>query len=158
MLCLAFSIGPAQRSAGAPSALLTGAPSALPTGAPSALPTGVPLLFYTSNHPAALKAVQYSTSGGVLRVGAIHVVATLPEADGLGLAPDGNLIVGGGKTGDVYKVDPVTGKVQSVTSFPGSVAAFHITVSPDGSYAFTSGLPGQLAKVPLPPSRVTTRP
>jgi hypothetical protein len=135
VLCLAFSIGPAQRSA----------------GAPSALPAGVPLLFYTSNHPAALKAVQYSTSGGVLRVGAIHVVATLPEADGLGLAPDGNLIVGGGKTGDVYKVDPVTGKVQSVTSFPGSVAAFHITVSPDGSYAFTSGLPGQLAKVPLHP-------
>ena len=134
-LCLCATLAPAARGA----------------GVTSALPSGVPLLYYTSNHPAALKAVQYSTSGGVLVVGAIHVVATLPAADGLGLAPDGDLLVGGGSTGKVFKVNPGTGQVQSVDAFPGSVAAFHITVSPDGSYAFTSGLPGQLAKVPLQP-------
>ena len=93
----------------------------------------------------------YSVSGDVLQIGTIRTVATLPGADGVGLAPDGDVIVGGAGTGNVFKINPKTGAVLTAPAFPGSTAAFHITTSRDGSDAWTSGLPGQLAMVPLKP-------
>jgi hypothetical protein len=126
-------------------------PASLATARAAAPAAPAPRLFYTTNYPAALKVVNYSTSGDQLRVGSIKVVASLPGADGLGVASDGHLIVGGAATSKVFDIDPSTGHVQTVTAFPNAPAAYHITVSPDGSTAYTAGLPGQLGTVPLRP-------
>jgi hypothetical protein len=67
------------------------------------------------------------------------------------VAPDGDIIVGGAATGDVFKIDPLTGSFQTAAAFPGSTAAYHITTTRDGSHAWTAGIPGQLAMVPLKP-------
>ena len=124
---------------------------------PGASAAGPPVLFYTTNHPAALKVADYSLSGDTLSVGSAsaRVLASLPAADGLAFAPDGDLLVGGGDTGNVFKINPTTGAV--VTEPSGIKTAFHVTVSPDGSTAWTAGLPGELAKVPLRPFGPGTR-
>jgi hypothetical protein len=112
-------------------------------------PAPRPQLFYTVNSPAQLKVAAYATVDGQIEVGTTRVVANLPAADGLAFAPDGDLLVGGAKTGKIFKVNPKTGAVTSVPS--GIATAFHVTVSPDGSKAWTAGLPGTLASVPLKP-------
>jgi hypothetical protein len=123
------------------------AQAAVPVATPG-LPK-VPTLYYTTNATHELKAAPYSLSGGVLSIGQLRVIATLPAADGLAFASDGDLLVGGQKTGMVFKVHPQTG---AYTAQPTGIAnAYHVTVSPDGSFAWTAGLPGQLAKVPLKP-------
>jgi hypothetical protein len=112
-------------------------------------PPPAPKLFYTVNSPPALKVAGYAASGGQILVGTTHLVANLPAADGLVFAPDGDLLVGGAKTGKVFKVNPTTG---AVTSMPAGVAsAFHLSLSPDHTKAWTAGLPGNLATVPLNP-------
>ena len=68
-----------------------------------------PQLFYTTNSPPQLKVVPYRADGDRIRVGSPRVVAQLPAADGLAIAADGSLLVGGGKTGNVYKINPDTG-------------------------------------------------
>lgn len=131
-------------SVGLPAPVVLPAQAQTPTGTASA-----PELFFTTNSPPAVNEVSYSISGGQISVGTARVVAALPAADGLAFAPDGDLIVGGGATGKVFKVHPASGSVITVAS--GIPSAFHVTVSPDGSFAWTAGLPGQLAKVPLKP-------
>jgi hypothetical protein len=121
-------------------------------GSSAAGPTGSgpqPEFFYTANYPPALKEAPYNLCGGTLSVGAAHVIARLPAADGVAFAPDGNLVVGGGKTGMVFEVDPNTGAVTAKPS--GIPAAYHVTVSRDGTTAWTAGIPGAVAKVPLKP-------
>jgi hypothetical protein len=112
-------------------------------------PPPQPRLFYTVNSPPQLKVVAYAAAGSQIQVGTSRVVANLPAADGLAFAPDGDLLVGGAKTGNIFKVNPTTGGVVSMPS--GIATAFHVTVSPDGSKAWTAGLPGTLASVPLKP-------
>jgi hypothetical protein len=115
--------------------------------AASAAPT--PEMFYTTNSPAALRVVAYQADGDRIRVGTSKVVTSLPGADGLAFAPDGDLLVGGGRQGAVFKVNPKTGAFTSQPS--GIPTAFHVSVSPDGARAWTAGLPGKLASLPLKP-------
>jgi hypothetical protein len=117
--------------------------------APARADAGSPKLYYTTNFPAELKVAPYSVNGDRLRVGSISVVAKLPAADGLAMAPDGDLLVGGGKTGMVFKVNPASGAFKAVPS--GSPVAFHVSVSPDGTTAWTAGLPGPASRIPLNP-------
>jgi hypothetical protein len=124
-------------------ALLSGPARAAPA------PVSHPELFYTVNSPPQLKVVPYEAAGSQIQVGTARVVANLPAADGLALAPDGDLLVGGAKTGNIFKVNPKSGTV--VVEPSGIATAFHVTVSPDGTQAWTAGLPGTLASVPLKP-------
>jgi hypothetical protein len=150
LACLILAALGAASTAGAVTS--TTRPSTSSTRAPTTVPApATPKLYYTTNHPPALKVADYSVSGDVLQIGTIRTVATLPGADGVGLAPDGDVIVGGGGTGNVFKINPKTGAVLTAPAFPGSSAAFHVTTSRDGSNAWTAGLPGQLAMVPLKP-------
>ena len=124
------------------------APSSGPTTVP---PPSTPELYYTTNHPPALKVADYSIGGDLLQISNIRTVATLPGADGLAIAPDGDVLVGGGGSGKVYKVDPQTGSYQTESAYPGATAAYHVSTSSDGSHAWTAGLPGTLASLPLSP-------
>ena len=128
--------------------LLVLSPAAAQTVAP--VPTAVSGdLFYTTNAPPAVKKVSFTYDSSGFRIGRRVLIANLPGADGIVFAPSGKLIVGGGPTGLVFKVDPVSGAVQSVKS--GAPGAFHVTVDPSGSHVWTAGLPGTLAEVPLEP-------
>ena len=96
-----------------------------------------------------MKKVAFTYDSAGFRIGRRVLIANLPGADGIVFAPDGKLIVGGGSTGLVFEVDPVSGAVQSVKS--GVAGAYHVSVDPNGKRAWTAGVPGALAAVPLDP-------
>jgi hypothetical protein len=106
-------------------------------------------LFYTTYEPPAVKKVSFTYDSEGFRIDDRVLITRLPGADGIVFAPDGDLLVGGGNTGMVFKVDPESGDVESVRS--GTTTAFHVTVDPSGTRAWTAGLPGALAEVPLEP-------
>jgi len=123
-------------------------PAAAQTEAPA--PTAVSgELFYTTFGPPAVKKVAFTYDSSGFRIGRRVLIANLPGADGIVFAPNGKLIVGGGPTGTVFEVDPNSGAVQSVKS--GVAGAYHVSVDPNGKRAWTAGLPGTLAEVPLEP-------
>jgi hypothetical protein len=134
---------------GACLALFLFSPAAAQTEAPA--PTAVSgELFYTTYLPPAVKKVAFTYDSSGFRIGRRVLIANLPGgADGIVFAPSGKLIVGGGPTGTVFQVDPASGAVQSVRS--GAPDAYHVSVDPNGKRAWTAGLPGALAEVPLEP-------
>jgi hypothetical protein len=78
----------------------------------------------------------------------IHSYGTASSADGLVFAPDGDLLVGG-TDGTVHKLK-TNGTVVGDSQL-GVAQGFHLAISPDNKTAFTAGLPGALATVPLDP-------
>jgi hypothetical protein len=106
-------------------------------------------LFYTTYSPAAVKKVSFTYDTSGFRIGDPELVASLPGADGLAFAPDGDLLVGGGSTGLIFKVNPASGALRSAPA--GVPGAYHVTSDPDGKRAWSAGLPGPLAEVPLNP-------
>lgn len=70
-------------------------------------------------------------------------------ADGIIFAPDGDLLVGGQSTGHVSKVHIADGSI--TTANPGVTDAYHVTLSPDGTKAYTTSIPGALGFVNLSP-------
>jgi hypothetical protein len=121
---------------------------AAPVGAATPA-VSAPQLYYTTNFPPRLKVVTYLAEGDRLAFGTPSVVTNLPAADGLAVLADGSILVGGSLTGQVFRVNPDTG---TYTSQPaGMPTAYHVSLSADGSTAWTAGLPGQLAALPTKP-------
>jgi hypothetical protein len=89
----------------------------------------------------------------VFSVGAINPIAQTGGADGIVFAPNGNLLVGGQGAGFVYEVNPSTGAIVNSAS-PAPIGtdrnSFHLTLSPNGNFVYTSDFGGPLDKVPLP--------
>ncbi len=81
-------------------------------------------------------------------LGASSNIASTPGADGIIFAPDGDLLVGG-QGNAVYKVNPTTGAFTGVNA--GGTSAFHIMLDPNKTQAWTSGIPGTPATIPLSP-------
>jgi hypothetical protein len=131
--------------------LLSPAAAQAQAPAPTAVaPTAVSgELFYTTYQPPAVKKVAFTYDSSGFRIGKRVLIANLPGADGIVFTPKGKLIVGGGPTGMVFEVDPNSGDVQSVKS--GVAGAYHVSVDPNGKRAWTAGIPGALAEVPLEP-------
>src|SRR4029077_17773617 len=59
----------------------------------------------------------------------------LGVACGLAFAPDGTLFVGD-RSGTIFRVDR-SGRTTTFASLPGSVAAFHLALAPDGALHVT---------------------
>lgn len=77
-------------------------------------------------------------------------IAATPGGDGIIFAPDGQLLVGGQGTGQVYKVDP--NAINSfVTKASGVAGAYHLSLDPSGTKFYAAGLPGNLGVIPLNP-------
>jgi hypothetical protein len=74
-------------------------------------------------------------------------VTTVPGADGVLFATDGDLIIGG-QGNATHKVVVSNGSFATVT--PG-VQSFHVMLDPSGSKVWTAGNPGHLASVPITP-------
>jgi hypothetical protein len=83
-----------------------------------------------------------------LSLGAHTPVATTPGADGIIFAPNGNLLVGGQGTNNVFQVNPTTG---TFTSASAAANSFHLALDPSGQSVWTSSFEGSLVNVPLNP-------
>lgn len=125
------------------------------TGQPRpARPAGTPSsgdLFFTTYQPATVQRAAYSYVRGTLHVSTPQVVSRLTGADGAVFSPDGSLLVGGTDSGTVQAVDVASGAVSHVPI--GAPAAFMLATDATGHTLYTSGLPGQLAALPLAPLR-----
>jgi hypothetical protein len=69
-------------------------------------------------------------------------------ADGIIFAPNGNLLIGGQGSGNVYEVNPNTGAIVN-TQFTGT-PSFHLTLDPGGNSVYTSDFGGRLNIVNIP--------
>jgi hypothetical protein len=83
-----------------------------------------------------------------LMLGPQTAVATTPGADGIIFAPNGNLLVGGQATNNVFQVNPNTG---TFTSAPVTTNSYHLALDPSGQSVWTSTFEGSLVNVPLNP-------
>jgi len=75
-------------------------------------------------------------------------VASTNGADGIIFAPNGNLLVGGQGSGNVYEVNPATGAVVHTQNT--GTPSFHLTLDPNGNTVYTSDFGGRLNKVAIP--------
>jgi uncharacterized repeat protein (TIGR01451 family) len=75
-------------------------------------------------------------------------IADLQGADGLVIAPDGSLIIGG-QGNVVFKVDPDSGAV--VSAGAGGGAAYHMSLDPDRQRAWSDWGGSPLIEIPLNP-------
>jgi hypothetical protein len=103
--------------------------------------------YYTDYGNGTVHSVTYSYDNvaKVFGVGVPNLVASLPGADGIVFAPNGNILVGG-QGAAVYNVTPSSGSFNSASA---ANASFHLTLAPDGKSVYTSPFGGPLANIPL---------
>jgi len=100
----------------------------------------------------------YNQTTQSLTLGLANNIASLPGADGIIFAPNGNLLVGGQGTGFVFEITKTGGFVaQAPPGSPGQDQnSFHLALDPSGTKFYTSDFRGPLDTVPLPLSQGTT--
>src|ERR1035441_1686453 len=112
-------------------------------------------LYYTrSTTPSSVNWVDFTYDGrGGFTLTNETLITTLARADGLVIAPDGDLLVGGGCENEnlIYKVNPYTGKFVSRIANGGSC---HMSLDPNRTRAwagFDYSGSHLLAEIPLNP-------
>lgn len=108
-------------------------------------------LFYTTidfGGAPNVHSVTYSYNDGTtsLTMGAQQNIAALNGADGIIFDTAGRLLIGGGPANEIYRMNT---NGTGLTTVSLSSNAFHVTLSPDGSTAYTSPFSGNLQVVPL---------
>lgn len=100
----------------------------------------------------------YNQTTQSLTLGSIKNIASLPGADGIIRAPNGNLLVGGQSSGFVYELTTLGALVaQAPPGSPGQdQSSFHLALDPSGTKFYTSDFRGPLDTVPLPLAQGTT--
>lgn len=123
--------------------------------------------FVTQNYPSSnyggtgdpvnVKSVAFHVGANGLTLGTSQAVATVPAADGIAFTPNGNLLVGGQNTGNVYTVNPSAGPGQTPVATPaGTPAAYMLGLDPTGTIAYVGSVGdnsgGQIGVVGLSPT------
>ncbi|MEO8188388.1 MAG: PQQ-binding-like beta-propeller repeat protein [Burkholderiaceae bacterium] len=75
-------------------------------------------------------------------------LASTNGADGIIFASNGNLLIGGQGSGNVYEVNPATGAVVNTQNT--GTPSFHLTLDPSGNSVYTSNFGGRLNTVAIP--------
>jgi hypothetical protein len=75
-------------------------------------------------------------------------IASTNGADGIIFAPNGNLLIGGQNSGNVYEVNRTTGAVVNTQNT--GTPSFHLTLDPSGNAVYTSNFGGRLNIVAIP--------
>lgn len=75
-------------------------------------------------------------------------IASTNGADGIIFAPNGNLLIGGQGSGNVYEVNKTSGAVLNTQST--GTPSYHLTLDPSGNAVYTSDFGGRLNKVGVP--------
>jgi len=118
-------------------------------------------LFFTTNaggQNVHSITYNYNQTTQSLTLGSINNIAALPGADGIIHAPNGNLLVGGQSSGNVYEITTTGGFVaQAPPGSPGQDQnSFHLALDPSGTKFYTSDFRGPLDTVPLPLAQGST--
>ena len=131
-------------------AVVAGVVLALSTGTASATTfTGVLYYtYFTGGQNVWRVGYSYNDVTKAFSLNTPQHVATTNGADGIIFAPNGNLLVGGQGSGNVYEVNPGTGAVVH-TQFTGT-PSFHLTLDPNGNTVYTSDFGGRLNKLSFP--------
>jgi hypothetical protein len=108
-------------------------------------------IYYTQYgaSPNVNKATFNYNGSNSFTVSSQTAIANTVGADGIIFAPDGDLLVGGQNNGHVSKVNINTAAI--TTKNPGVQGAYHLALSPDGTKAYTTNIPGALGFVSLSP-------
>ena len=100
----------------------------------------------------------YDQTTQSLTLGSSTNVASLPGADGIIFTPNGNLLVGGQGSGQVYEIK--TNGTFVASAAPGSPgqdqSSYHLALDPSGTKFYTSDFRGPLDTVPLPLAQGST--
>lgn len=106
-------------------------------------------VYYTRyNSFQRVNSVDYKYDGTTFSISNNQFLSTLPGADGIIFAPDGDLLVGG-QGNAVYKVKPDGSSFTGVNA--GGTSSFHLSPDPSQKNIWSGGIPGQLAEIPLTP-------
>ena len=89
----------------------------------------------------------YNDATNAFNLGSPNNIASLGGADGIVFAPNGNILVGGQGTGNVYEV--TTGGTLVHTQNTGD-QSYHLTLDPSGNKVYTSNFGGSLNTVSIP--------
>lgn len=129
-------------------ALLTG--GIWVTAAEASTFTGTLYYTYNSGPPNNVAKVDYSYNDTThtASLSAPAAVGSAAGADGIIFAPNGNLLIGGQGTGNVYEMNPGTGAI--VNSQNTGTPSFHLTLNPAGTQVYTSDFGGRLNTLSLP--------
>ncbi|CAM3847008.1 hypothetical protein [Roseateles saccharophilus] len=100
-------------------------------------------------------AYNYDSSTHSFSLGAVNNLAGTNGADGIIFAPNGNLLVGGQCSGNVYEVNPGNGNVVGSGNTLGG-CSYHLALDPSGGKVYTSDFGGELKVMPLPLTNATT--
>ncbi len=106
------------------------------------------LYFTTYIGGTNVNKIAFDFDGKSLTLGAVINVAVTDGADGLIFTADKDLLVGAQKN-IIHKINPTTQMVQSQTA--GGVNAYHMALDPSQTCAWATGIPGQMARIPLNP-------
>lgn len=119
---------------------------------PSAAEVFVGDLFYTTfaGGPNVFRvAYSYDDVSHAFGLAAPTNIAALPGADGIVFGTNGNLLIGGADSGNVYEINPTTGAI--VASQATGTPAYHLALDPSGAKVYTSNFNGgQLNAVGVP--------
>lgn len=108
-------------------------------------------LYYTNyNGGNNVNSVSYSYDDIAINasLGGVNNIAALPGADGIIFAPNGNLLIGGAGTGNVYEITTGGAFVGAGAS---QGASYHLSLDPTGTKVWTSNFGGALVEVPIGP-------
>jgi hypothetical protein len=92
-------------------------------------------------------AYSYNDATNAFNLAAPNNIASTNGADGIIFAPNGNILVGGQGSGNVYEV--TTGGTLVNTQFSGD-QSYHLTLDPSGNKVYTSNFGGPLDTVSIP--------
>lgn len=112
-------------------------------------------LFFTNfaTHQIESTVGTYTGNGtagsGTFSLLAPTVITTTAGADGIVGNPNNGFLLIGGQGNAIYEVNPSNG---ATTSAPPNVNAFHLSVDPGKQVVWASGIPGNLASVPINPN------
>ena len=90
----------------------------------------------------------YQDSTQTFALGAPTNIASTNGADGIIFAPNGNLLVGGQGSGNVYEVKPSNGAL--VNTQATGTSSFHLTLDPNLKSVYSSDFGGSLNTLSLP--------
>ena len=93
-------------------------------------------------------AYSYDDSTNVFALGTSVNIASTNGADGIIFAPNGNLLIGGQGSGNVYEVNPANGAIVGIQAT--GTASYHLGLDPSGTKVYTSAFGGRLNTVNLP--------
>ncbi len=95
----------------------------------------------------------YDQTTHVASLSGVHAIAAVNGADGIIFAPNGNLLIGGQGNPNVHEITTGGAFVQDYST--GGQQSYHLALSPNGQYVYTSNFGGPLVTIDLGTHAVT---